>query len=272
MDASALIIGCGTLGCHIARNLLGWGVAKFTLVDSGNVNLSNLVRQSLYTTADVGRPKAETAADAIQSIRPDVNAKAMNLEVPMPGHCNLSEVPAYSEAIDLLITEMEDNDLIFLVTDSRESRYIPSLIFKLLNAFGKAGKEKSKICITSAVGFDSFVVIRETLLKDYACYFCNDTTAPTDSRTGRPIDLQCTVTRPGVSSVAAAMAVESAVAELVSGGEAGIGNYESVVRGDLANGRLFQYYGEKNENCICCSSSLITHFIGDGSSSVIKSK
>jgi len=43
-----LMIGAGTLGCQLARNLLGWGIKNVDFVDYGKVSYSNPVRQTLY--------------------------------------------------------------------------------------------------------------------------------------------------------------------------------------------------------------------------------
>lgn len=69
MPAALSTPGTGTLGCAVARTLLGWGVRTMTFVDNSRVSYSNPVRQSLYTFADCqggGRPKAEAAAEAVK--------------------------------------------------------------------------------------------------------------------------------------------------------------------------------------------------------------
>ncbi len=84
-----LLLGAGTLGCNVARCLLGWGVRKITFVDSSHVSYSNPVRQSLFKFEDCkngGTLKAQAAADSLKQIFPDVEAEGVQLLIPMPGH------------------------------------------------------------------------------------------------------------------------------------------------------------------------------------------
>lgn len=90
-EVSALVFSrpAGTLGCAVARTLLGWGVRHITLVDCGRVSYSNPARQSLYDFADCadgGAPKAPAAAAALRRVFPGVHARGLELAVPMPGH------------------------------------------------------------------------------------------------------------------------------------------------------------------------------------------
>lgn len=72
MDAHALVIGAGGLGSPVALYLATAGVGRITLVDNDVVDLTNLQRQIAHNLARVGRPKAESARDAIAAINPDV--------------------------------------------------------------------------------------------------------------------------------------------------------------------------------------------------------
>ena len=73
LEGSVLLIGAGGLGCPLAQYLAAAGVGRIGLVDFDVVDASNLQRQVLYGTADVGRPKVEVARERIEAMNPDVS-------------------------------------------------------------------------------------------------------------------------------------------------------------------------------------------------------
>ncbi|HWV98261.1 MAG TPA: molybdopterin-synthase adenylyltransferase MoeB [Candidatus Acidoferrum sp.] len=74
-SASVLCIGAGGLGSPIALYLAAAGVGKLGLVDFDAVELSNLQRQIIHGTPDVGRPKTESARDTLRRINPNVEVR-----------------------------------------------------------------------------------------------------------------------------------------------------------------------------------------------------
>ena len=283
-----LIVGSGTLGCNVARTLLGWGVHTITLLDNGKVSLSNPVRQSLFTFEDSKekKPKALAAAENLKKIFPSVNATGHELSIPMPGH-SVSEkmAPKVEKDVKFFSELIEQHDVMFLLTDSRESRWLPSLL----------GAAKQKIVINAAMGFDTFLCMRhghglsdplnpETVSAEskerLGCYFCNDVVAPQDSLKDRTLDQQCTVTRPGLSYIASSTAVELAVsisqhplrekapaddkAEIFQRTEMPMGLLPHQIRGFLSHFNNLLVMGEAYDRCTACSPVILKEYATRG--------
>lgn len=178
-NTKCLLLGAGTLGGYVSRNLLGWGVRKITFVDYGRVSYSNPVRQPLFEfddCTDGGKPKAQQASQMLKRIYPGVDSEGHSLSVPMLGHPFTDESKTKAE-YDKLKGLIREHDVIFLLMDTRESRWLPTVM----------GKAEGKIVMNAALGFDSYVVMRhgaeakgEKDKPALGCYFCNDVVAPTD--------------------------------------------------------------------------------------------
>ncbi len=74
--ARVLVIGAGGIGSPALLYLAAAGVGKLTVIDDDQVSLSNLQRQVLHGTPDIGRPKTESASDAILRLNPHVTIEA----------------------------------------------------------------------------------------------------------------------------------------------------------------------------------------------------
>ena len=71
LESKVLIVGAGGLGSPIVY-LAAAGVGEIGIIDGDNVDLSNLQRQILHSTEDIGIPKVESALKKLQAINPDV--------------------------------------------------------------------------------------------------------------------------------------------------------------------------------------------------------
>ncbi|KAJ5355351.1 Ubiquitin-like modifier-activating enzyme atg7 [Penicillium cataractarum] len=268
-QTKCLLLGAGTLGSYVARNLLGWGVKKITFVDKGTVSFSNPVRQPLFTFADClngGAPKAHRASEALKEIYPGVETSGHLLSVPMAGHPIIDEDATRGE-FEALQKLIDEHDAIFLLMDTRESRWLPTVM----------GKAAGKIVMNAALGFDSFVVMRHGISEtadepaDLGCYFCNDVVAPANSIKDQTLDQQCTVTRPGVAAIASALLVELLVSILQhpqgaaapapvtrsdDRGDHPLGLVPHQIRGFLANFENITVTGKSYSSCSACSDKV----------------
>ena len=77
LNSKVLLVGMGGLGCAAAPYLCSGGVGQLTLVDGDTIDLTNLQRQILYTDADIGKMKAQTAAHWLSQQNPDIRIDAI---------------------------------------------------------------------------------------------------------------------------------------------------------------------------------------------------
>lgn len=147
-------------------------------MDNGSVSFSNPVRQPLFNYRDCiggGTKKAYRASEALKEIYPGIESQGYVLSVPMAGHPITDEAVTESE-YKTLRQLIHEHDAIFLLTDTRESRWLPTIM----------GKAAGKIVMNAALGFDTFVVMRHGCcdndhpIQELGCYFCNDVVGPVD--------------------------------------------------------------------------------------------
>ncbi|MDG1287316.1 MAG: HesA/MoeB/ThiF family protein [Rickettsiales bacterium] len=74
-QARVLVIGVGGLGCPLSLYLAASGVGILGLIDPDRVSLSNLNRQILFETADIGRLKTDAAADRLEELNPEIQTE-----------------------------------------------------------------------------------------------------------------------------------------------------------------------------------------------------
>ena len=79
--ARVFVLGAGGLGAPALQYLAAAGVGQITIVDDDTVSLSNLQRQIIHTTATIGKPKVDSAVEALNAINPHVHIRRKNLRM-----------------------------------------------------------------------------------------------------------------------------------------------------------------------------------------------
>jgi len=105
---SVLLVGAGGLGSPAATYLAAAGVGTIGLVDFDRVEESNLQRQILYGTGDVGRPKLEVAKERLESLNPHVEVRLHDMRLTSDNALNV----------------IEDYDIVADGTDNFPTRYL----------------------------------------------------------------------------------------------------------------------------------------------------
>jgi adenylyltransferase/sulfurtransferase len=108
--ARVLVVGAGGLGAPALLYLAAAGVGTLGIVDDDNVSLSNLQRQVIFTTSDVGKPKVERAANAVSGLNPHVGVKTHDIRLTA------------ANALDLI----KDYDIVADGSDNFATRYLVS--------------------------------------------------------------------------------------------------------------------------------------------------
>lgn len=106
-NASVLVIGAGGLGCPVLQYLTAAGVGKIGIVEFDTVDETNLQRQILYGSSDVGKLKSIIAKKHLEYLNPLVNLEIINLKID---HTNSQNI-------------FSNYDIIVDATDNLEARY-----------------------------------------------------------------------------------------------------------------------------------------------------
>jgi adenylyltransferase/sulfurtransferase len=110
-QAKVLVVGAGGLGSPAALYLAAAGVGTLGLIDSDRVELSNLQRQILHSTSDLGRAKVDSAKERLTRLNPDVNVITYAIRLD---HDNVDEL--FSE-YDFILDGCDNFDTKFLIND-----------------------------------------------------------------------------------------------------------------------------------------------------------
>src|SRR5499433_2980635 len=112
LRSKVLLIGAGGLGSPTAVYLAAAGVGTIGLMDGDVVDVSNLQRQILHTTANVGRPKVESGIEMLRALNPDVNV------IPLPMRIDVDNVMDVIKDYDLVIDGSDNFDTRYLLNDA----------------------------------------------------------------------------------------------------------------------------------------------------------
>lgn len=147
LSSHVLVVGAGGLGAPVLEYLAAAGVGTLTVMDGDRVDLSNLQRQVIHATPDIGRLKVASAAERIAALNPDVTVNALTQAA------DDTTAPGPIAAADLVLD----------CTDSFEARM---LLNRLCVAAGKP------FLSAALQGFEGQLALYEGHRPDRPCFAC----------------------------------------------------------------------------------------------------
>ncbi|MET0787869.1 MAG: molybdopterin-synthase adenylyltransferase MoeB [Cellulomonas sp.] len=111
-NARVLVVGAGGLGAPVLQYLAAAGVGTIGIVDDDVVEVSNLQRQVIHRSTDVGRPKVDSARDAIEALDPDIDV------VVHPARLTSANVDAILRGYDVVVDGTDNFPTRYLVNDA----------------------------------------------------------------------------------------------------------------------------------------------------------
>lgn len=152
LDSHVAIIGAGGIGSPAIQYLAAAGVGTLTVIDDDDVALSNLQRQVLFTTADIGRPKTEAAREAIARLTPDVTI------IPVTRRITAQNAQTLLAGTDAILDGCDNFETRLAVSDAATRLKIPLISAAVGQFEGQLavyrGWEADKPCYRCLVGND----------------------------------------------------------------------------------------------------------------------
>ncbi|MBW8744375.1 MAG: HesA/MoeB/ThiF family protein [Sphingomonas sp.] len=152
LDAHVVLVGAGGIGAPAIQYLAAAGVGRLTLIDDDVVALSNLQRQVLYATDDIGQPKVEAAEVAVALLNPDVRVTGRQLRLTADNAADLIA------GADVVIDGSDNFATRLAVADAARGLHIPLVSAAVGQFDGQLavfrGWEADKPCYRCLVGDD----------------------------------------------------------------------------------------------------------------------
>lgn len=130
-QARVLLVGAGGLGAPAGLYLTAAGVGQLTIIDDDAVDVTNLQRQVIFTTDDVGRNKAEAACARLRALNPNVDLVAHPVRLTYAG------APDFLRAHDIVIDGSDNFSTRYLVNDTCAALKIPHVYGSVLRFEGQ---------------------------------------------------------------------------------------------------------------------------------------